>query len=154
MDTTLESTLSEKIGEIVRNLSSLLNLKGSLNSGKFIDDAMSSRNYNRKKYNLRCIIEAIAGVMVPNSEELIVDSFKDYLKEKNYRIQEEKTPDIIENIIEVYNNAESKVQKLGALGLLSTCMPYNQVVQYFNGLFRYAYTQSKYLAAGITDMKK
>uniref|UniRef100_A0A0N5BQ11 C2H2-type domain-containing protein n=1 Tax=Strongyloides papillosus TaxID=174720 RepID=A0A0N5BQ11_STREA len=154
LDTTLESTLSEKIGKIVRNLSSLLNLKGSLDSGKFIDDAMSSRNYNRKKYNLRCIIEAIAGVMVPNSEELIVDSFKDYLKEKNYRIQEEKTPDIIENIIEVYNNAESKVQKLGALELLSTCMPYNQVVQYFNGLSRYVYTQSKYLAAGITDMKK
>uniref|UniRef100_A0A0N5BP01 YqaJ domain-containing protein n=1 Tax=Strongyloides papillosus TaxID=174720 RepID=A0A0N5BP01_STREA len=148
LDTTLDSTFSENILEIVKNLSSLLNIKGSLDSGKFSDNTMSSRNYNRKKYNLRCIIEAIAGVMVPNSKELIIGSFKDYPYGKSYRIQEEKILDISENIIEVYNNSESKVQ------LLSTCMPYNQVVQYFNKISRCAYTQSKYFAASINDMKK
>uniref|UniRef100_A0A0K0EX92 Uncharacterized protein n=1 Tax=Strongyloides venezuelensis TaxID=75913 RepID=A0A0K0EX92_STRVS len=136
LDTTLESTLSEEVGEIVKNLFSLLNLKGSLDLEKFSGDTMSSRNYNRKKYNLRCMIEAIADVMVPNYDELIVDSFKDYIKERNYRIPEEKHQ--ISYKIFLKSTIIHKV-RFKNLVLLDFLVPTCRTIKYCSILMNYQY---------------
>lgn len=82
--TTLTTSDDVEIENAVKIIALRLELKGTLNSGKFSKQEMPYRTYNRKIQNFKCIIEAISNVMVDDSKQLIIDTCRSILKDKNF----------------------------------------------------------------------